>query len=90
MIDFLQQYGEAIITIIIIITLILLPWGKMFKETDFNSKGMFEEGYNKAENAIKRGEDPTVLFNQCPGATDAWDRGWIQACSDYRDRLLKN
>jgi hypothetical protein len=43
---------------------------------------MFKEGYTKAENEIKKGKDPTALFNQCPGADDAWDRGWVQACAD--------
>ena len=85
--EFLQHYGEAIITMSIIIIFIFLPWGKIFKETNYNGKGMFEEGYNKAENEIKKGKDTTMLFNQCPGANDAWDRGWVQACSDYREYI---
>lgn len=90
MIDFLQDYGEAIITMSIIFILIFLPWCRIFKETNYNSKGMFEEGYTKAENEIKKGKDTTVLFNQCPGADDAWDRGWVQACSDYRKHSSEN
>ena len=82
--EFLQQWGETIFTMSIIFILIFLPYSKIFKETNYNSKEMFEEGYNKAENEIKKGKNPTDLFNQCPGADDAWDRGWIQACSDYK------
>lgn len=84
MIQFLQHYGEAILTMSSIFILIFLPWDKIFKETNYNGKGMFEEGYTKAENEIKKGKNPTALFNQCPGADDAWDRGWVQACSDYK------
>ena len=83
MIDFLQQWGEAILTILIILILLFLPYNKIFKEPNYNSKGMFKEGYDKAENEIKKGKDPEVLLNQCPGADDAWDRGWVQACSNY-------
>lgn len=90
MIDFLQHYGEAIITMLIIFIFIFLPWGKIFKETNYNGKGMFEEGYTKAEKEIKKGKDATVLLNQCPGADDAWDRGWVQACSDYIKRSSEN
>ena len=89
MIEFLQQWGEAILTMTIIIILIFLPYDKIFKETNYNSKEMFVEGYTKAENEIKKGKNPTDLFNQCPGADDAWDRGWVQACSDYRKQFKK-
>lgn len=84
MIQFLQQYGEVMLTMLVIFILIFLPYDKIFKPTNYNSKGMFEEGYNKAESEIKKGKDPTTLFNQCQGADDAWDRGWVQACSNYR------
>ena len=90
MMDFLQHYGEAILTMSVIFILIFLPWEKIFKETNYNGKGMFEEGYTKAENEIKKGKNPTVLFNQCQGADDAWDRGWVQACSDYRKLPSEN
>lgn len=90
MIQFLEHYGEAIITMSIIFILIFLPLGKIFTETNYNGKGMFEEGYTKAEKEIKKGKDTSVLFNQCPGAGDAWDRGWVQACSDYRKYPSEN
>ena len=86
MLEFLQQWGEAIFTMSIIFIFIVLPYGKIFKETNYNSKEMFLEGYTKAENEIKKGKNPTDLFNQCPGADDAWDRGWVQACSDYKTK----
>jgi hypothetical protein len=85
--EILQHYGEAILTMLVIFILIFLLYGKIFKATNYNGKGMFEEGYDKAENEIKKGKDPTALFNQCPGADDAWDRGWVQACSDYRKTI---
>ena len=83
MIQFLQYYGEAILVMSIIFILLMLPYDKIFKSTNYNSKGMFKEGYDNAENEIKKGKDPEVLLNQCPGADDAWDRGWVQACSNY-------
>jgi hypothetical protein len=86
--EFLQQWGEAILTMLVIFILIFLPYGKIFKETNYNTQDMFLEGYNKAEKEIKKGKDPTVLFNQCQGADDAWDRGWVQACSDYRSKKV--
>jgi len=83
MIQFLSHYGEAILTLLVIFIFIFLPYGKIFKPTNYNSKDSFTEGYNKAENEIKRGKDPIVLMNQCQGPEDNWDRGWIQACSNY-------
>jgi hypothetical protein len=87
MIQFLEHWGGAIITLSIIFILIFLPYGKIFKKTNYNTQDMFIEGYNKAEKEILKGKDPTTLFNQCPGADDAWDRGWVQACSDYRKTI---
>ncbi len=87
--EFLQQWGEVIITLLFIFILIFLPYGKIFKSTDYNSTSSFMEGYSKAENEILKGKDPTTLFHQCPGAEDAWDRGWVQACSDYRKKQPK-
>lgn len=87
MIDFLQQWEEAVLTMTIIFILIFLPYDKIFKKTNYNSKEMFEEGYNKAESEIKKGKNSTDLFDQCPRADDAWDRGWVQACSNYRKTI---
>jgi hypothetical protein len=84
MIQFLEHWGIVIITMSIIFIIIFLPYGKIFKPTNYNSKDSFMEGYSSAENEIKKGKNPTTLFNQCQGAEDNWDRGWVQACSNYK------
>ena len=84
MIQFLVNFWEPILTMCSIISFIFLPYSKIFKPTDYNGKGMFTEGYTKAEKEILKGKDPAALFEQCPGVVDNWDRGWVQACSDYR------
>ena len=88
-IEFLKNWGETVITTLLILILLFLPWERISKGTNYNTQKMFKEGYDKAENQIKKGKDPTELFNQCPGADDAWDRGWIQACVDYRTKNCK-
>lgn len=84
MIQFLSTYGEVIIAMTSIFIILLLPYGRIFKEANFNSQESFMEGYIEAEKLIKKGKNPTSLFNQCPGAEDSWDRGWVQACSDNK------
>jgi hypothetical protein len=84
MIQFLTDWGEAILTMLIIFIGIFLPYGRIFKPINYNSKESFKKGYTKAENEIKKGKNPTALFNQCQGVEDNWDRGWVQACNDYR------
>ena len=80
--NFISLYWESTLTIILIFSIVLFPYERVFKTTDYNAKGMYEEGYSKAEESIRKGSDPKKLIDQCPGVMDKWDKGFLAACKD--------